>query len=180
MLRVGPLVRAVSATSVVIWAELSYSSTILLTAQCLDASIQQHTLHVRSHTVTIGGRHYTAPQLQGLQPATWYTYWLSLVTEHEERLDETFVCCFRTLEENEGHPPTLKQLRIAYGSCRKFVAPPVDALSALGRWLQALDEQKEAVWPLLLLLIGEQIYADQPSQEVKQQYPQLGDGAKTF
>ncbi len=183
MFRVGPLVRATSATSVVLWAECSRVATTLLTVQCLDASTQQKPLHVRSHTVTIGGRHYVTPQLQGLQPATWYTYWLSLTNEYEghvEHLDETLVCCFRTMEKSDAHPSTFRQLRIAYGSCRKFVAPQVDALSAFGRWLQAHDEQKEAVWPHLLLLIGDQVYADQPSQEVRQKYPQLRNGAKTF
>ncbi|GAC1422347.1 MAG: alkaline phosphatase D family protein [Ktedonobacteraceae bacterium] len=194
-LRVGPLVRATNATSVVIWAELPYPCTILLNAQNVSATdvTQQHTTSIRSHTVTIGGRHYIAPQLQGLQPTTWYTYWLSLVIqteqeEHTELIDASLVSCFRTMStgdenntpEHHSSSATPQQFRIAYGSCRKFVAPQVDALSAFGRWLREHDEQKETMWPHLLLLIGDQIYADQPSQEVKQQYPQLQGGAKTF
>ncbi len=194
-LRVGPLVRATNATSVVIWAELPHPCTILLTLQPLDdtASTQLAALTIRTHTVTIGQRHYIAPQFQGLQPATWYTYWLSTVAQTEqeeqiERIEEGFVSCFRTMDENDestvsdglSSSTPMRQLRLAYGSCRKFVAPQADALSAFGRWLQAYKEQKEAVWPHLLLLIGDQIYADQPSEEVKQQYPQLQAGAKTF
>ncbi len=191
MLRVGPLVRATSATSVSIWAELPYPCTLLLHAQPLDTPdpAQLDTLQVRCHTVTVGGRHYIVPQLQGLRPATWYTYWLSLVVQAEhgeqvERLDEECICCFRTMEVDDmsssSASTALKQLRIAYGSCRKFVAPHIDALSAFGRWLRTHEGQKEAVWPSLLLLIGDQIYADQPSQEIIQRYPQLQDGAKTF
>ena len=192
-LRVGPLVRATNATSVVIWAEVPYPCTILLNVQPMNTSDtdQLHTIDVRSHTITIGGRHYIAPQLQGVQPATWYTYQLFIITqtEHEEsleRVDETLVFCFRTMNgDDESTIPSsssapLQQLRIAYGSCRKFVAPQIDALSAFGRWLRAHDEQKEAVWPHLLLLLGDQIYADQPSQEIKQHHPQLQNGAKTF
>ena len=190
-LHVGPLVRATNATSVVIWAEVPYPCTILVNAQSMhipDAT-QPYSIDVRSHTVTIGGRHYIAPQLQGLKPATWYTYQLSIAmqTEYEEsleRIDETLVFCFRTMNENDestsSSSESARQLRIAYGSCRKFVTPQIDALSAFGRWLRAHDKQKEIVWPHLLLLIGDQIYADQPSQEIKQQYPQLQHGAKTF
>ncbi len=192
-LRVGPLVRATNATSVVIWAELPYPCTILLNAQPIDATNTTQLQHVHVHTITLGGRHYVAPQLQGLRPATWYTYWLAIVTqteheEHIERLDESLVSCFRTMDEDDesnlreplSSSISPRQLRVAYGSCRKFVAPQVDALSAFGRWLREHDAQKEAVWPHLLLLIGDQIYADQPSQEVKRQYPQLESGAKTF
>ena len=182
-LRVGPLVRATNATSVVIWAELPYSCTILLHAQPLHTN-QLHMTSVRTHTVTLGGRHYAAPQLQKLQAATWYTYEIAVVTqaeqeEHIEPIDESLVSCFRTMDADDENS-TPQQLRVAYGSCRKFVAPQVDALSAFGRWLREHDAQKEVVWPHLLLLIGDQIYADQPSQEIKQQYPQLQHGAQTF
>ncbi len=191
-LRVGPLVRATNATNVVIWAELPHPCTILLTLQPLNVTASTHlsALTIRTHTVTIGQRYYIAPQFQGLQPATWYTYWLSTAEQTEiERIEEEgLVFCFRTMDVNDesaisaglSSSTNLRQLRIAYGSCRKFVAPQTDALSAFGRWLQAYKEQKEAVWPHLLLLIGDQIYADQPSQTIKQQYPQLQAGAKTF
>ncbi len=185
-LRVGPLVRATNATSVVIWAELPYPCTVLLNVQLLDTTdaSQLQSIEVRSHTVTIGARHYVAPQLQGLHSATWYTYWLAIVTqigheEHIERIDEARVPCFRTMDASD-ESTTPEQLRVAYGSCRKFVAPQIDALSAFGRWLQENDEQKETTWPHLLLLIGDQIYADHPPQELKRQCPQLHNGAKTF
>lgn len=193
-LRVGPLVRATNATSVVIWAELPYPCTLVLNVQPLDTT-QPYRASVHTHTVTIGSRHYVAPQLQGLQSATWYTYEIAIVTptEHDdderiERIDEPLISCFRTMDtDDESTTPERltssalrRQLRIAYGSCRKFVAPHVDALSAFGRWLREHEEQKEVAWPHLLLLIGDQIYADQPSQEVKQRYPQLQDGATTF
>ena len=187
-LRVGPLVR-------VIWAELASSCTVLLSAQPLENThvTPTDTISVRTHTVTLGGRFYIAPQLQGLQPATWYTYSLSIIeqTQHSQQLeygDGSLVSCFRTMnmqDENDtsehGSSSHAQQpLRIVYGSCRKFVAPQIDALSAFGRWLREHNAQKETMWPHLLLLIGDQIYADQPSDTIKQQYPQLQTGAKTF
>jgi len=189
-LRVGPLVRATNATSAVIWAELPYSCTVLLNAQPLGIAdlTQAQPISIRTHTIMLGDRFYVAPQLQGLLPATWYSYWVSIVTqtehgEHIERLDERLVFCFRTMdagEESNMSALIAQPLRLVYGSCRKFVAPQVDALSGFGRWLRERDEQKETVWPHLMLLIGDQIYADQPSEEVKQQYPQLRAGARTF
>ncbi|GAC1640628.1 MAG: alkaline phosphatase D family protein [Ktedonobacteraceae bacterium] len=194
-LRIGPLVRATNATSAVIWAELSQPCTILLSAQSshTTASIQPETTSVRTHTVTLGSRYYIAPQLHGLQPATWYTYWLSIIKQTDtdeltERIDEPLLFCFRTMDavqisdtpEYVSSGLTAKPLRLVYGSCRKFVAPQIDALSAFGRWLREHVEQQETLWPHLLLLIGDQIYADQPPEEVRQQYPQLHDGATTF
>ena len=189
-LRVGPLVRATNATSVVIWAELPYPCTLVLNGQPLDTT-QPYRVSVHTHTVTIGGRYYIAPQLQGLQPATWYSYELVIQAKQREsieHIDEPIAFCFRTMDTDDESDTSeqlssftpRRQLRVAYGSCRKFVAPQVDALSAFGRWLREHNEQKEAVWPHLLLLIGDQIYADQPPQEVKQRYPQLQDGATTF
>ncbi|GAC1618610.1 MAG: alkaline phosphatase D family protein [Ktedonobacteraceae bacterium] len=192
-LRVGPVVRATSATSVVIWAELTQPCTILLSAKpsATPDTAQANTTSIRTHTVTVGGRYYVAPQLQGLHPTTWYTYWLERATPTEtgetaERVAEPMLYYFRTMDSPDilpGHvssASTMGLLRLAYGSCRKFVAPQVDALSALGRWLRNHVEQRETAWPHLLLLIGDQIYADQPPDEMMQQYPQLHNGATTF
>ena len=185
---VGPLVRATNATSAVIWAELSNACTVLLSAQPseINGALQTPPISVYTHTVTLGSHFYIAPQLQGLLPATWYTYWLSIITnterdEQRERLDETSIFCFRTMEDEHATSPSVaKPLRFVYGSCRKFVAPHIDALSSFGRWLREHNAQKETLWPHLMLLIGDQIYADRPSEDVKRQYPQLQQGAKTF
>jgi len=70
---VGPLVRAISTTSVVIWAEFTQPCTVTLSATS-DAAPAQPPIQVTRRTVSIGGHHYAAPQLQGLEPAHWYHY----------------------------------------------------------------------------------------------------------
>src|SRR5207249_3094295 len=108
-------------------------------------------------------------------PATWYRYHLSIVTKNGALLEELEIAikqgsslplqCFRTL----AAPKTMPQkyylappLRIAYGSCRKTGRPEADALNMFGTWLLDHLEERETLWPDVLLLIGDQIYADEP------------------
>jgi len=107
-LRVGPLVRAISTTSAVIWAEFTQPCEISLSASPSDFS-ESHHMTVSTRTVTVGGRHYAAPQLIGLQPATWYTY--RLRTSPGDTGQTLPIQCFRTLDPPEaGH-----SLALAYG-----------------------------------------------------------------
>jgi phosphodiesterase/alkaline phosphatase D-like protein len=192
-LRVGPLIRAISASSVVIWIEFSQACEVKLQAEASNATSPDAALCVITHTVTIGGRYYAAPQLHGLQPATYYRYYLSIIANnqgsveepqterpHESSLSMQF---FRTLDSPLASPQNSYPkvpLRIAYGSCRKSEESDADTLSAFGTWLLRHSEQRETMWPHLLLLIGDQIYADDPPQELCHTYPHLRDGAKTF
>ena len=90
--------------------------------------------------------------------------------------------CFRTMNavETTQTGRGQSQLYFAYGSCRKCEKQGVDALSAFGTWLTSQFERREVEWPHLLLLIGDQIYADQPPTDLKKAYPQLAHGANTF
>lgn len=192
---VGPMVRATSSTSVVIWAE--FSQPCFVTIQSTPENVQDNAVSqcmASMHTIAIGGRHYAAPQLLELQPSTWYRYQVttstvpngpSTIAEEREHTN-TFPqhLCFRTLDAElpSEHLSSEKRvpLRLAYGSCRKSGGPASDALSAFGDWLLQHYEQREALWPRLLLLIGDQIYADQPPQMLKQIHPTLQKAATTF
>src|SRR5207248_6006720 len=133
-MRVGPLVRATSSTSAVIWAEFFQPGEVILTATPFDA-IENSTITVNAHTVTVGGRHYAAPQLTGLQPATWYNYRIDAIpgktAAHSGQLagiEHQQVAlpyqCFRTLDSGEAgehcEHKQEKSLLLAYGSCRKL------------------------------------------------------------
>lgn len=187
-IRVGPLVRATSTNSATIWVEMTSPCSIIFNAISSDTPDTIEASSTSIHTSTIGERYYALLQLHGLQPATWYTYWLEVVTYTEagkvtKRIGESLLCCFRTMNkapEQDSSSPNFETLRLAYGSCRKFVDPEVDAFSAFGRWLRDHAEQRETTWPHLLLLIGDQIYADQPSNALIEQHPQLSNGATTF
>ncbi len=190
--RVGPLLRATEPDSATIWLELTTECCVTLDivscsteAAPLISSQQklpESTGGVRNcmaHTITVGSRYYAVLHIEQLQPATWYSYRIRISTDESViEIPSLPVQHFRTM--NAPSQAENAALRIAYGSCRKYVSPQTDALSALGRWLRNHWEQRETAWPHLLLLIGDQIYADQPPEVMVQAYPQLKDGAHTF
>ncbi len=184
-LRIGPLVRATSTNAVVIWAELSERCDVQLHI-IPDDTVTGETISVYTTTVQVGGHYYIAPQVQGLEPSTWYTYSLSLPPDNTEltiKDNSTLIQCFRTFDVytiDSAIDDKRCDLRLAYGSCRKAEQDPSDALRAFGIWLSQHCEQKNEVWPHLLLFIGDQIYADQPPAEIIQSHPQLRQGARTF
>src|SRR5713101_429073 len=159
-LRVGPLVRAVSPDSIVIWTEWTRPCEATLRVTIDDQSLEQAAspLTVCSYTLTIGGRHYALLRLNGLQPSTWYDYHVAYKTEEGKQATAASALkqCFRTLDPPEAG----NTLRLAYGSCRKPSAVEPDALNAFGSWLMDSFDERETTWPHLLLLIGDQIYAD--------------------
>ncbi|GCE03614.1 alkaline phosphatase D family protein [Dictyobacter aurantiacus] len=174
---VGPLVRAVNPDSIVIWAELTVAETVTLLVYADAQADIHHT--ARQKTTMVGGHYYVALELRNLQAATWYTYQLIAASTGKELTQTSELPdrqCFRTLAASTHKDP----LRIAYGSCRKAEASQPDVLSALGYWLSEHAEQRESVWPHLLLLIGDQIYADQPSASMRRDVPQLGSEATRY
>lgn len=184
-IRVGPLVRATSTTSVVIWAEFAQPCTVTLRAT-IDAFPEQDPIIIQTRTITIGGHHYAAPQLLGLQPATWYRYHIETAEQAEPDSNQiatpvdttaNIIQCFRTLDAAET---TTNHLRIFYGSCRRLTKPTDDTLNAFGKWLIQHQDQREQEWPRVLLLIGDQIYADVPPVPLIQMRPHMKDGAVSF
>ena len=183
---VGPLVRATSATSVVIWAEFAQSCAVTLSAT-LDAAPEQPPILVKTRTISIGGHHYVAPQLQGLEPARWYHYRMEISALAASDANQTtstpdttahLLQCFRTLDEAATRAEN--PLRVFYGSCRQLNQPERDTLDALGQWLIKHIDLREQEWPHVLLLIGDQIYADVPPPPLVQMYRHMKDGATSF
>ena len=184
LLRIGPVVRAISSTSAVIWAEFSQACTV--TCRATPSSSQaSDVVSIQVSTVTVGGRFFAAPQLPGLRPATWYTYDLAMTTIDEQtRIQTTFpLQCFRTLNQPSSAQTAAEKytpLRVAYGSCRKSNLPQSDALHAFGDWLLRCAGEREERWPHILLLIGDQIYADEPPDKLLKMHPHLRQGVRSF
>ena len=182
-LRIGPLVRATSTDTVVIWAELSEPCNVQLYI-IPDDTVAGMTISISTTTVQVGGHYYIAPQVGGLQPSSWYTYSLSLPMDNTELTTEdnsTLIQCFRTFDVHTTDlDDKQNDLRLVYGSCRKAEKDSSDALSAFGTWLSQHYAQRDELWPHLLLFIGDQIYADQPPAEVVESHPHLHQGAQTF
>lgn len=178
---IGPLVRAVSPTSIVIWLELTAAATVTLHAQAQTPDKGSKT--ISQGTIQIGGHYYVALQLQGLQPATWYQYRLTgSDPDHELKMATAKqpLQYFRTLPDKTTSEEGASALRIAYGSCRKSETGQPDVFSSFGNWLHERFSERETNWPHLLLLIGDQIYADQPARQLHQTQPQLGSEATNF
>src|SRR2546423_6248141 len=142
---VGPLVRATTATTTVVWAEFLQPGEVTLRVTPFDAT-ENSTIMLNTHTVTVGGRHYAAPQLTGLKPATWYSYRIDAVPVKtaadagrlagiEHRQVALPYQCFRTLDSGEaGEHSEHKQeksLLLAYGSALQSTLPQAEVPGAL-------------------------------------------------
>ena len=166
-LMLGPLLRYAGTTDATIWVETDAACTVEVTTDGLA-----HT----SPTFTVEGHHYALVRLTGLEPASLYEYGVSL--DGKKVWPEA---------GSDFPPSTIRttgsdgEFVLAYGSCRVAVPhePPYtlergtvrrggisgkryerDALFALAH--EMVGNPREA-WPDALLLLGDQIYADEPS-----------------
>jgi phosphodiesterase/alkaline phosphatase D-like protein len=151
---IGPLLRWVGERDATIWVET-------------DAPCEVRVLGAHARTFHVAGHHYAIVTVRGLEPGTVVPYEVHLDGERAWPVD------------GSGFPPSVirtaapeGRVRIAFGSCR--VAVPHDrpfsldrALHRYGRGLDALAafarrliEDPTAAWPDVLLLLGDQVYAD--------------------
>jgi len=155
----GPMLRYVSATEATLWVET-------------DSACEVAILGRRSSTFRAAGHHYAIVAVTGLAPGSSHEYEVHLDGER------------RWPTQGGGFPPsrirTLPSqgpLELVFGSCRVTAPhePPytlspdendvgvgVDALYALALRVRGMDPGR---WPHMLLLLGDQIYADEVSPE---------------
>ena len=146
----GPMLRHVDDTSATVWVETSEACEV----EVLSGS---------QPTFRVGGRHYALVTVEGLEPGT--------STDYEVRLDgelvwppaDTTMPAPRIRTTTPGRP-----VRLAFGSCR-YASPlsvgskgayGTDALDAYALRLAAAPDEE---WPDGLLLLGDQVYADDTS-----------------
>src|SRR4051794_8197399 len=160
-LLLGPLLRYVGETEAVIWVET-------------DTPCQVEVLGSSERTFCVAGHHYGLVRAGGLEPGTWHQYDVALDGERvwPEPGSPFPPSQFRTY-------PKDGPLVLAFGSCR--VAAPneqpwdlarrqsphgieVDALYALAQ--RMVSEPRER-WPDALLMLGDQVYADEPSPRTR-------------
>ncbi|MFI8216624.1 alkaline phosphatase D family protein [Streptomyces sp. NPDC085932] len=153
-LRLGPLLRYTDGSSATVWVETSRPCTAEV--RCADGA------GGTARTFQIAGHHYALVPVSGLTAGTTTTY--------EVLLDDTRVWPL----PGSPFPPSAIHapgpggaLRVAFGSCR-WASPPAggddpvgpDALDALATRLAADPEGER---PHVLLLLGDQVYADETS-----------------
>ena len=169
-LLLGPLLRYVSRDAATIWVETDRPCTVGI-------------LDVATPTFSVWGHHYALVIVRDLAPASAIEYTVTLDGEKRWPLPGSPLppSIIRTLG---GPGPT----RILFGSCRAAGPhePPfdlrpeqddrgigVDALRAHGLRMLAgtVDE-----WPDLIMMLGDQVYADEPSPDAAERIDEHRDG----
>lgn len=143
----GPLLRYVDDSTATVWVET-------------DAPCAVEVLGATSRTFTVHGHHYALVDIDGLAPGTSTPYTVTLDGDTVwPQPDSAFPRSrIRTIDASAP-------LRLIFGSCRKDAPQDargaarvgMDGLHAFGR---SLAEADETSWPSLLLLLGDQVYAD--------------------
>jgi hypothetical protein len=163
VLVLGPMLRYVGETDATIWVET-------------DRPCQVEILGRQASTFEVAGHHYGLVVLDSLQPAAEY--------EYQVALDGTV----RWPASDADFPPSVLRtvapggpFRLAFGSCRVIETPAADedldadALAGCGRQLAQADRNR---WPHLLLMIGDQVYADKPGPATRKFIEQRRDPAR--
>jgi len=157
-LRLGPLLRYVDGSSATFWVEASRPCTAEV--RCADGARGE------ARTFQVAGHHYALVPVSGLTPGTASSY--------EILLDGAVVWPL----PGSPHPPSVVRtpeeggaVRVTFGSCR-WAAPPADEKDPVGP--DALDtlaariaSDPEAERPDVLLLLGDQVYADEVSKATR-------------
>ncbi|CAL9426695.1 hypothetical protein SUDANB21_01963 [Streptomyces sp. enrichment culture] len=161
-LRLGPLLRYVDGSSATVWAETDGPGTVEV--RCPDGA------GGASGTFQVCGHHYALVRVTGLTPGT--------ATPYEVHVDGERVWPLAR-EPFPSFPPSVirtpagdDRARISFGSCR-WASPPTgepdpvgpDALDALAKRIAADPEGER---PDVLLLLGDQVYADETSDPTKE------------
>ncbi len=158
----GPLVRYVDETSASLWVETRDAATVTVEAG-------EHTWQAR--TFAAHGHHFAMVVAEGLEPGTVTPYTVTIGDEPVWPPQEG---------EGASYPPSViatlkpgKPLRMAFGSCRTSVdhgesgnaTHGVDALRSLA--LRMATDASER-WPDLVLFLGDQVYADETTEEMQE------------
>ena len=158
----GPLLRYVDERDATVWVET-------------DGPCEVEVLGRRARTFHVDGHHYGLVMVEGMAPGESVEYAVAL---DGRRSWPDPAAAMPASRMAPLHPE--RALRISFGSCR--VAAPhqapwirerredaegrgVDALAALA---QRMAGQGPDQWPSLLLMIGDQVYADDASPETRE------------
>ncbi|MFD7759351.1 alkaline phosphatase D family protein [Streptomyces microflavus] len=172
-LRLGPLLRYVdweSGSTATVWAEASRPCTVEV--RCADGASGA------SPTFAVAGHHYALVVVEGLTPGTTTAYEVLIgdrrVWPPEDTLLPPSTITTPPVAGTDGAAAVTEGpgVRISFGSCRWAASPgggqdPVgpDALVTLAARLAA-DPAAER--PDVLLLLGDQVYADETSEATRQ------------
>jgi len=155
----GPILRYVDEREATVWVETDRACEVGVLGETAD-------------TFCVAGHHYALVMVDGLQPGRSMPYSVELDGDVAWPKPGDPEAMIRTTREGAG-------LRLAFGSCRVAVPhePPythgrdrhfrkgkgVDSLGALQARMRSRPEEE---WPDAIMLVGDQVYADEVSPEV--------------
>ncbi|MED5801836.1 alkaline phosphatase D family protein [Gordonia sp. Z-3] len=146
----GPVLRHVGDTTATVWVQTEHAADV-------------EVLGCRARTFEVHGCHFALVVVDGLTPDS--------ATQYEVAVDGAV----HWPEPDSGFPPSIIRTRgpqsadhnrVVFGSCRfpRTDDPDLDAelgIDALDSYATRLAEQSPADWPDALLLLGDQVYADE-------------------
>lgn len=165
----GPLLRYVDDSSAAVWVETRDACTVTVSRGAVTASARSFAVH---------GHHYALVELDDLEPGTTEAYAVAVDGERVwPEPDSSFPApVISTLQD--GRP-----LRLAFGSCRTSVSHDekgnrTHGVDALRAWslrtadlVPAADPDDPDLslerLPDLLLFLGDQVYADETTEEMQ-------------
>jgi hypothetical protein len=162
----GPLLRHVGPTDATVWVE---------TDSPCEVEVRVEGAPHRSRTFRVEGHHYALVRITDLQPGSFYEYAVTLDGEE-----------VWPAPEYDFPTPTIRtitpddKLTLAFGSCRVSVPHEPPYTNKRGRFARGVGggyewdtlyalalrmrDQPQADWPDALLLLGDQVYADEVSE----------------
>jgi phosphodiesterase/alkaline phosphatase D-like protein len=157
-LLLGPLLRHVGERDATFWVE---------TDQPCEVEVRAGDRRGTSKTFTVACHHYAIVVVDGLVPAT--------STPYEVRLDDSPAWP----EVGSRFPPSRirtidrdRPIRILFGSCREppSVRPNERQLDPdiFDAFANRMINQPHGEWPDILLLVGDQVYADDTSPKIRE------------
>ena len=155
-LLLGPLLRFVGAHDASVWVETAGPARVTVT-------VGERTWEAA--TFAVEGHHYALVLLSDLAPGTEHVYTVAIDGEHVWPLADSPFPPSSIVTLTPGRPP-----RLAFGSCRTSVphdtehhrSHGVDALRTVALSLAKGEGRR----PEVLVLLGDQVYADETSPEM--------------
>ncbi|MGH3916823.1 MAG: alkaline phosphatase D family protein [Pseudonocardiaceae bacterium] len=150
----GPILRHVGSTTATVWVQT-------------DRPAEIEVLGHRASTFGVWGNHYALIEISGLEPAS--------VTDYDVRVDGEL----RWPQPGSARPGSRIRtrggggpVRVVFGSCRQAspTAPRMaaklgtDSLTAYAIRMAGITPEN---WPDALLLLGDQVYADEPTPQMR-------------
>jgi phosphodiesterase/alkaline phosphatase D-like protein len=158
-LKLGPLLRHVGERDATVWVETDSHCEVVVSAGGIVG---------RERTFAVAGHHYAVVVLNGLEPGSSTPYAVALDGEAVWPLSDSTFPPSRIRTVDPSRP-----VRLLFGSCReatpvrKRVERPLDPDVFVG-YANRMTSQDHEQWPDVLLLVGDQIYADETSPAIQE------------